>query len=507
MSEPKQKIDYFSSDSLRQNLRSKTVRGGMTTAAAQGVRLVVGLLTIPILTRLLEPEDFGLIAMVLVFTGFATMFVNSGISTATIQRESITSQQCSNLFWIGALLGLLVAAITAACSPLVGWIYGEPRLVPITLALACSFLFVGLTIQHQAMLKRGMQFQALAATQLLSLFAGQGAGIAWAWIYRDQEYDYWALVITPLVTGLVLMASSWAFVSWRPSLPRRDKETRELIGFGADLTMFTFVNYFARNADNLLIGLVWGKVPLGFYERAYKLLLLPMQQVGPPFTSVVLPALSRLQSDPQRYRQAYLTAMRTICWASMPIVGLLACTSDPFIELYMGPQWAPVAPLLEALLPAAWANCFILGSGWAFTTSGRVKELLRWGVIHSSVLVAVMLVCVPFGVLAVAWGVSIAYVIMRVPGFIYCFRGTPMQLMDMVRVLKHPTLASGIAAAAALVLRLELLAGLGNIQEFAITATAYSVLLLVYAVALPGAREDFRHVHRLTRLSSQKTAG
>ena len=505
MTAPDPKVDYFSSQSLRQDLKKKAVGGGLVTAAAQAIRLALGLvIVIPVLSRLLEVDDFGLLQMVVVFTGFAAMFVNAGMSTATVQREEITQQQVSNLFWIATSMGFLVAAVAASLAPLIAWIYGEQQLFWITVVLAISFVFSGLTIQHQAMLRRGMQFKALAAANLIAFVVGQGAGIAWALIYRDQPHDYWALVIAPVATAMVMMLTTWILCRWRPNLPRRHAGTRELAVFGANLTMFSFVNYFARNADNLLIGLVWGKTPLGYYERAYKLLLLPLQQIGPSFSAVVVPALSRLQGNTSSYKQAYFAAVRSLSWASIPIIGLLACTAEPFILFYMGAKWGPVVPLLQALLPAAWANCFIISSGWAFTSSGRVGQLLIWGAVHSGILLIVMLACVPFGVLTVAWGVSIAYVVLRVPGFYYCFRGTSLRLRDLVAVLWHPTLAAGFAAGVAALVRYEWFEGAPPIKEFALTAGVYVLVILSYVGILPGARSELLHLKDLTRFSAPK---
>ncbi|WP_231943675.1 lipopolysaccharide biosynthesis protein [Aeoliella mucimassa] len=499
-------------------MKSKTVRGGMSTATAQAARVVIGMATIPIFARLLEPEDFGLVAMVTVLTNFATMFVNSGFSTATVQRDEITHQQVSNLFWIAATLGTTVALITSGLAPLVGWMYGEPKLVAITIVLSFSFLFSGLSIQHEAMMRRGMQFHMLATTSLIAFIAGQTAGILWAWHFRGQPNAYWALVLIPVTTAATTMVTAWGLCHWRPSLPQRNAGTRELAVFGANLTAFSFVNYFARNADNLLIGLFWGKVLLGYYERAYRLLLLPLQQIAPPFGAVVIPALSRLNGDQEGYTRAYYRAINAFAWTSVPVIGWLACSADPLIYIYMGAKWEPVTPLLQALLPAAWANCIIPASGWAFTSSGRVREMLIWGTVHSVVLVIVMLACVPYGVLQIAWGVSIAYVVMRLPGFIYCFHNTPLSVRSLIRMIWYPTLIPAIAAAIAGIAHHYWLRDMSIARDLAWpwlgNSSAASELLattLVFAIAgvgcllaIPGALEEIRNIGNIARLSMKK---
>ena len=252
--------DYFSSERLRTDLKAKTVRGGLYAASAQGLIVLMSLATIPVLTRLLEPEDFGLVAMVTVFTGIAAMFVDAGLTMATVQRDELTHQQVSNLFWVATGLGFLLALLVIASSPLVAWFYGEPRLMPITVALAAAPFFSGLTIQHQALLRRTMRLRQLAVVQVTCNFLGYAFAIAVAWQYRT----YWALVVLPVSVAVLRMAGTWAVCSWRPGLPRRGAGARAMVGFGANLTGFSFANYFARSGDNMLIGWAWGDTALGF---------------------------------------------------------------------------------------------------------------------------------------------------------------------------------------------------------------------------------------------------
>ena len=275
-------ISYFSDESLHKDLKGKTARGGIYTAAAQAIGIGTQSASIPILALLLRPEDFGLVAMVTALTAFAGIFVDVGLSMATIQRPKITHPQVSNLFWIATCLSCAVATVVAILSPAIAWFYHEPRLILITLVLCTSFVFAGLTVQQQALLQRAMRFRALAIVQTTSGVAGYAAAIAWAWVYRD----YWAMVLFTVVVALVRMAGTWIACGWLPALPRRGTGVWDMLNFGGYLTGFNLTNYFSRNSDNMLIGWYWGATPLGFYERAYKLLMFPLQQINGPLTGV-----------------------------------------------------------------------------------------------------------------------------------------------------------------------------------------------------------------------------
>lgn len=181
--------NLFETDHLKGNLKEKSVRGGLSTVVGEGFTNVLRIGSMIVLARLLAPKDFGLIAMVTALTVFAERFKDLGLDIATIQYKEIAHEQVSNLFWINVCVGIFIMIVVASSSPLISWFYGEPRLVWIALALSVSFFFGGLTIQHQALLRRQMRFVRLAWIQISSVAFGAATGIWCAW----QGLDYWAL--------------------------------------------------------------------------------------------------------------------------------------------------------------------------------------------------------------------------------------------------------------------------------------------------------------------------
>lgn len=439
------KVDYFSEESLRHGLKKKVVRGGMVIASSRVISLLFSLVTIPILARLISPQDFGLIETVAVFTNFAAMFVDAGLSKATVQRDSITHVQVSNLFWIASGFGTTIAILIACLSPVVAWAYGEPRLQPVMLAMSFSYAFSGLTIQHQALLQRSMNYLALSIAGITATICGQIAAIVYAYNYQGTDSVYWALVLMPFVAALIKMVLTWTLCSWLPGLPKRDPGTRDLLVFGANLTSFNFVNYFARNTDKLLISWWWGLTSVGYYGRAYRLLMLPMTMLAPSIESLVVPMLSRLKNEPYKYREAFLQVVKPYLWMSVPLTGWLYLVSEPLILIYFGASWVEVTPYFQALIPVAWASSFVSCSGWVFTSWGHVNKHLQWGIIHSICIALITISCVPFGVLTVCYGLSVGYVVLRIPGFMICFHGTPLKQSDIWRPVLSPSLFTGIA--------------------------------------------------------------
>jgi len=434
------KNNFFDTEHLKTDLKGRSVRGGAVTMVAQAVKFSLQMCSTVVLARLLTPQDYGLIAMVTIVTGFVMMFKDMGLSMATVQRAEINHAQISTLFWINVILSLGVMLVTAALAPAIAWFYHEPRLTWITLALASAFIFGGLTVQHQALLRRQMRFGALAVVEIVSMLAG----IVTAIIAALYEAGYWSLVLMQLATAITSAIGVWVACGWRPSLPPvRRSGVRPMLAFGGHLTGFSFVNYFARNADNLLIGKFWGPGPLGLYAKAYNLLMLPLRQINAPLSAVAIPALSRLQNEPEQYRNYYLKAISIIALVTMPFVMFLIVMSKDVIQLILGPQWVEAAPIFTFLGVAALLQPIANTSGWLFISQGRANHMLQWGLIGGILAIVSIVIGLPWGALGVAACYAITGFCIRTPLlFWFVGRKGPVRHADIYKTLGLPFLSS-----------------------------------------------------------------
>jgi PST family polysaccharide transporter len=349
--------------------------------------------------------------MVTVFTGFAAMLVDAGLSTATIQRQRITHQQVSNLFWVATGTGFVIAVSVAALAPAISEFYGEPRLIAITLALCMSFIFSGLTIQHQALMRRAMRLKAISIIEIIAYVAAYSSAIVIAYLY----HTYWAIVLIPITNAFIRMLATWIACGWRPSWPRREPEMRELLGFGANLTGFSIVDYFSRNADNMLIGWAWGADPLGLYERAYKLMLAPLSQVSSPLHHIVAPTLSRLRNEPARFREVYFLAAMLMQLVSCPLMAFVVVSAPWIVEIFFGPDWSEVAPILRWLAVAGFLQPLLKSHNWLYVSQDRAHTMFRWGLVGSLLMNASFVIGLPWGPLGVAMSYAIVTSLIVVP--------------------------------------------------------------------------------------------
>jgi PST family polysaccharide transporter len=431
--------DLFRVDHLTVDIGRRAARSGALMVGVQAVKFVITMASTVVLARLLGPNDYGLVGMVVVITGFITLFRSMGLSTATMQQAEINYGQISTLFWINVAAGALITILCVAMAPAVAWFYGEPRLTWITIAFSVTFLIGGLGVQHEALLKRGMRFVELAAIDMISMLGGIAVALVLAW----KGARYWALVYNQVVMTFLYVAGAWVTCRWLPGLPVRYAGVRRMLAFGRNFTGYTIVNYFARNADNLLIGRYWGGEQLGLYSKAYQLLLLPLDQINVPIDSVAMPSLSRLLADPKRYRLAYLRILEKVAMLTMPWVAFMMATSDWLVAVVLGQQWHESARIFTLLGIIGLLEPVGSTMGWLFISQGRTKQYFKWGIINSAITVSSIVAGLPWGAVGVAASYSVVGVCIRKPLLIwFVTREGPVRALDVYRTISPSTCAA-----------------------------------------------------------------
>lgn len=479
---------YFNTERLKAGLATRTARGGAVTFASQGFKFFASLGATMVLGRLLTPTDYGLIGMVVVVTGFVSMFKDLGLSAATVQRAEITSAQVSTLFWVNVALSIGVGMVTAALAPAVAWFYGEPKLTTIMIVYAFGFLFGGLTIQHEALLHRQMRFLAQAGCELVALVATISVTIALAW----RGWGYWALVAGHLTTSFVYMIGIWIVCRWRPGRPRFGSGVRSMLRFGGNLTGFGVVNFFARNLDNMLIGRVWGSNSLGLYAKAYQLLTLPIDQINAPITTVAVPALSRLNDSPERYRRAYVRIIEKIAVVTMPGIALLIATADWVVLIVLGPQWTQAAQIFAALGVAALIQPIANTTGWLFISQGRTDDMFRYGLVASTIIVTAIVAGLPWGAVGVAAVYALTWVTIITPMLFYWVgRKGPVRARDFY-ITVAPAFGSALAVLGALFLFRRSVVIVSPLKGLVASFGIACVVALIFLYAVPAGRRALR---------------
>lgn len=476
----------FGPSDLRTNLAAKSVSGGLSVFSAQGIQFLLRTAGTVVLARLLTPAEFGLIGMVAVVVNFAQLFKDAGLSMATVQRDTISREQISTLFWINIVLSAVLGLVVLAASPLVALFYGRPELTAVTAVLSVSFIISGLGIQHAALLRRHMQFAALAVVRV----GAQLVQLTVAIVLALVGFGYWSLVCGSLTAGLATVGLTIAFCPWVPGRLRQGTGVRDMLSFGGHLTGFNFINYFARNADKLLIGRVIGADGLGIYEKAYQLFMLPITEISSPITSVAMPVLSSLQNEPARYLKYYRRLLDVLALLTVPLTVYCILEADFLIRLVLGPQWTDAGPVFRVLAIAGLFQPTSGTAGLVLLSLGRANRLLRVATVTGTVTVLSFIAGIPYGILGVATAYAIAIYALLLPTIVYCFRATPVTIGLYFRAHAAPLLI-GVVAAGSFLLTRSLWA-----SE---TAVAHLVALAVYGAVFVGVAGSFGYVREIVR--------
>jgi PST family polysaccharide transporter len=384
-----------------------------------------------ILARLLTPRDFGLVAMVTTVTSFLGVFKDAGLSIATVQRERITHAQVSNLFWINIAVSAVTALTLATAAPVIARFYHTPRLIGITLCLSITFLISGSTIQHQALLKRQMRFKAMALIEVGSITVGVLVGVVMALL----GYRYWSLVGLSLSTETTGLLLTWSISRWRPQLPVRGSGIGPLVSFGANRVTGDFIASLARGSDNLLIGRFYGSAAVGLYSRASVLLIRPLEQFLSPINAVFIPALSRLQSQPLRYRSTFLRLYEAIALTAFLFTGLFLAMARPLTLVLLGPRWEQAAVIFGGFTIAALCIPLANASTWLFISQGRGRDMLIAQSVNACVIVLSFIIGLRYGPVGVAIAFSISSLVVRVPVLYFMVgRRGPVRTADLWKV-------------------------------------------------------------------------
>src|SRR5215207_2097159 len=484
--------EYFDTEHLNAGIASRTARGGVVTIVSHGLKFALSIVATAILARLLTPQDYGLIGMVVVFTGFVAMFKDLGLSFATVQRPEITDEQISTLFWVNVTLSVVITVLMILLAPVIGWFYGEPRLTLITVATATGFLFGGLAVQHEALLKRQMRFYALSIIAFLSMMIGYVVGIIFAW----RGAIYWSLVFSQLALLASNLIGVWVTCRWRPGRPVRNSGVRSMLSFGGNITGYALVNYVSKNCDNLIIGRMFGPQLLGLYSKSAQLLALPTDQIDEPLSSVAIPALSRLADSPERYRQAYLRIMEKIIMVTMPAVILMLATADWLVLIILGPQWGDSAKIFVFMGVAGLFQPVASTGGWLLVSQGRVRDMLRWSLINAPISIMSIVAGLPWGVVGVAASFSLGRILVANP-LLYWFvgRSGPVRMGDFYRLLAPFTGASICSLLACVAFR-RFVVITNPVVGFVACGIIMAICMPVFLALMPAGRKalaDIKH--------------
>lgn len=392
------------------NLTRNALGGMFWVTASQFVRFLTQLGSILIVSRIIGPENVGIAGFVAPFLSLGILIQDIGISQTIVQSSYLDKRDISSLFWLQTLFSCLIGFLFCLLSIPVSEFYENPEVRVMMFVCAIILVFGGLGTIPMSLANRDMRFRVLAVIEGLSAVTGFAASVAVAFVLRN----YWAVLAAPLASSSVSTIAFWLVGNWGPRRPEITGGVFNLIRVGTGFGLFNLSNFFSRNMDNVLIGAYSGPIELGFYDRAYKLLLFPMQQIFLPLAKVMLPTLSKLKLHPEQYVSVFTRAQRLLLLVVTPGVLVLIIFAEWIVVSALGPAWAPVGPIFQWLGIAGLLQPMNSPAGWLFASQGRAADWAKWGGFSAFTTVSGFLLGLPYGPVGVAIVYSVGE-IMRTP--------------------------------------------------------------------------------------------
>jgi O-antigen/teichoic acid export membrane protein len=428
-----------------------------TSVSTMG-RRVLALLANIAFARLLAPGDFGVVAMAGVLLGFVEIFKDLGTGTALVREKNLGQGLLSSVFWLNCGFGLAITVLVMLLAPLVAEFYHEPRVQPVMMVMAVSFVLSSLSIVHTSVLMREMAFDRLAKVELtasgISYAVGLGAALTghgvWSLVYQ---------VVTNTALGTLLI---WFASRWRPSFTFMWAEVRAISRYSLNLAGYNIFYYFAQNVDNLLIGRFLGTEALGLYDMAYKLMTFPMQAISAVFGRVMTPYYAMAQDDLPRFRQAFLKVAVAIAFVTFPLMFGLFSTREHFVYSVFGAAWAPAIPLLALFAPLAALRSVLTTTGSIYIARGRTDQQLRWGVLSNLIVFAGLGIGLKWGITGVAAGFVVTSLLLMYHNFAIPFRLIGLPMSALLAALRPTAVCTALMVAVLTLLDLTLADRLGH---------------------------------------------
>lgn len=368
---------------------AKSFRSGILyNALGKYSNVIIQLLVTSILSRMLTPKEYGLVAVVNVFLIFFQMIADSGIGPAIIQEKSLTKQDIQHIFTLTIYIGLLLSILFAFLGIPLSYLYKNEIYINLSFWLGLCVLFYSLSIVPQAVLSKNLRFKNINISVIISNLVSAIAGIIMAYL----GFGVYSLI------GMNILKAALLFIFYysQERIPFSFKSSKNSIAkifeFSKFQFLFNLINYFARNLDNLLIGSVINSTALGYYDKAYQLTLYPNQVLSQVLTPAIHPIMSNFSSDKEKMARVFIIISRIMITLGVPISIFLFCNATDIILFMFGNQWKQSIPIFKILSLTIWlqmANSFL---GTFFQATNNTKQLFRMGIVTSMINILAIII-------------------------------------------------------------------------------------------------------------------
>lgn len=425
------------------NTKKELLSGIYYTGIAKYIGIVISLLVSGILARLITPEEFGIVAIATIIISFFSIFSDLGIAPAIIQSKDLTSKDHNHIFSFTIWLGIGMSILFFLSSWLISWFYKSSTLLIICQILSINLFFAAANIVPNALLYKEKEFKFIAYRSLTIQIIGGGIAIVAAFMGAGL----YALIINPIFSSILIFIISYRKKPQFFFLNCELKSVQKIFNYSAYQFMFNIINYFSRNLDKLLIGKYMNMNQLGYYEKSYRLMMLPLQNITHVISPVMHPIFSDFQNDLYKLSTSYEKIIRILAFIGFPLSVLLWFNAREITLIIFGEQWQPSVLVFQILSLSVGIQIILSTSGSIFQAANDTKSLFICGLFSTLFNVLGILIGIfIFKTLeAVAWCICITFSINFILCYIMMYKITlKQQMKSFWNQFTSPLLLSGI---------------------------------------------------------------
>ena len=391
---------------MTNNIKQQLFSGVFYTAIAKYSGIIISLVVAGILARLLSPDDFGIVAIATVIISFFAIFTDMGLSPAIIQNKTLTQDDLTNIYSFTFWTGIAVALLFFIASWPISAYYDSPILRTLCQLLSINLFFASVNIVPGALFYKNKEFKFIAIRSfVIQITAGTGAVIA-----ALSGAGLYALLITPIVSSILIYIISFHRYPQHLRMTLGLSSIRKIFSYSVYQFLFNVICYFSRNLDKLLIGKHMGMSDLGYYEKSYRLMMLPLQNITQVVTPVMHPIFSDFQDDKMKLATSYERIIRFLAFIGLPLSVLLFFTAEEVTLIIFGNQWLPSVAVFRILALSVGIQIILSSSGSIFQAAGDTRSLFICGLFSSTLNVAgIVLGIFYFGTLTAIAGCIVHY--------------------------------------------------------------------------------------------------
>ena len=370
------------------SLKKAFITGVYYTALAKYSVVIINLIVVAILSRKIPPNDFRIIAIAMVFILFFEIISNIGIGTAIVQKKELSKKDISSIFSLTIYIAIISTIIFFFASSLIANYYSEPILKSICQLVCISLFFSICNIVPNSLLLKEKQFKYIT----FRTFSVQLIGGIISIIALYSGFGIYSLLINPIFSAIAIFIINYIKNPIQFSFGIQKSSIQKIFSYSIFQFLFSLINYFSRNLDNILIGKYLGMNQLGYYEKSYKLMTLSFSNISNVFTSVIHPVFSDMQDNLQRMSENYLKIIRLLAIIGFPLSVFLFFNAEELILLMFQEQWINSIVILKVLSLSIGFQMIVSSAGPMFQATNSTKLLFIDGLISTSIIVISLII-------------------------------------------------------------------------------------------------------------------